>query len=88
MCAAALRIIRIKKAVYGCANPRFGGTGSVLHLHDTKRTEGLGYECVGGLQKEEAIELLKTFYSRGNPHAPEPKRPRIADGQKPPESSK
>ena len=33
MCAAALRHVRIGRVVYGCANDKFGGCGSILHLH-------------------------------------------------------
>jgi len=79
MCAAALRIMKIKRVVFGCANPRFGGTGSVLSLNTHSQDSGLGYPCRGGLYGEEAVELLKSFYARGNPHAPVPKRPRIVN---------
>mmetsp|Transcript_10541 Transcript_10541/g.16881 ORF Transcript_10541/g.16881 Transcript_10541/m.16881 type:complete len:260 (+) Transcript_10541:144-923(+) len=81
MCAAALRIIKIGRVVYGCANPRFGGTGSVLFLHDTKRSEGLGYECIGGLDEQQAIALLKSFYAKGNPNAPAAKRARSLESR-------
>jgi len=30
------------------------------------------YECVGGLFKDEAVELFQRFYVRGNPKAPAP----------------
>ena len=33
MCSAALRILGISKVVYGCANERFGGCGSILNIH-------------------------------------------------------
>merc|ERR1711962_1738128 len=33
MCAAALRISGLRKVVYGCPNPRFGGCGSTLDVH-------------------------------------------------------
>ena len=33
MCAAALRILGIKRVFYGCSNPRFGGNGSVESVH-------------------------------------------------------
>ena len=75
MCAAALRLVGINRVVYGCANTRFGGTGSVLDLH--KPRNGVrGYESMGGLFAEESIRLLKDFYQKGNPHAPNPKRRR------------
>ena len=33
MCAAALRLLGIPKVVFGCANERFGGCGSILSIH-------------------------------------------------------
>lgn len=33
MCAAALLEIRIHRVVFGCRNDKFGGCGSILHLH-------------------------------------------------------
>ena len=33
MCAAALRLVHIKRVYYGCGNERFGGCGSVLSVH-------------------------------------------------------
>lgn len=33
MCAAAMKLLFIKRVVYGCANERFGGCGSVLNVH-------------------------------------------------------
>lgn len=33
MCAAALRFLEILKVVFGCANDRFGGCGSILNIH-------------------------------------------------------
>ncbi|KAL8270103.1 hypothetical protein Esti_005957 [Eimeria stiedai] len=33
-------------------------------------------QCKGGICAEEAVELLRVFYSRGNPHAPTVKRKR------------
>jgi tRNA(Arg) A34 adenosine deaminase TadA len=34
MCAAALSSLRVSRVVYGCANDKFGGCGSILLLHD------------------------------------------------------
>jgi tRNA-specific adenosine deaminase 2 len=36
MCAAALAQIGFAKVIFGCRNDRFGGCGSILHLHDLK----------------------------------------------------
>ncbi|KAL9963548.1 hypothetical protein ACROYT_G027067 [Oculina patagonica] len=33
MCAAALRYLSVPKVVFGCANERFGGCGSILSIH-------------------------------------------------------
>lgn len=33
MCASALSIVGIKRVVFGAANERFGGCGSVMHVH-------------------------------------------------------
>lgn len=81
MCAAALRIIRISKVVYGCANERFGGCGSILGVHsdlDTiyqpqPGTAAEAFCCVSGLYADKAVELLKEFYKGENPNAPTPK---------------
>ena len=84
MCAAALSLLRFSRVVFGCANDRFGGCGSVLDVHQqgvspcgepssseaaaghTRPTYPL--PCVGGLYADEAVELLKSFYLRGNPN--------------------
>jgi tRNA(Arg) A34 adenosine deaminase TadA len=34
MCAAALSLMSIRRVVFGCANDRFGGCGSVLAVHE------------------------------------------------------
>jgi tRNA(Arg) A34 adenosine deaminase TadA len=34
MCAAALRSLRVSRVVYGCANDKFGGCGSILSLQN------------------------------------------------------
>jgi tRNA-specific adenosine deaminase 2 len=35
MCASALRQLGIRNVYFGCANHRFGGCGSVLHVNHT-----------------------------------------------------
>ncbi|OLL24048.1 tRNA-specific adenosine deaminase 2 [Neolecta irregularis DAH-3] len=82
MCASALKILGIKKVVFGCENYRFGGNGSVLSVHNgyelCRRYSNVfregRYEVIGGVMKETAIELLQTFYEAGNPCAPVPHR--------------
>lgn len=72
MCASALRQLRIRKVYYGCMNERFGGCGGVLKLHEGDRDGLRGYECVGGIFRNEAIMLLRRFYVQENERAPQP----------------
>lgn len=74
MCAAAIvSVAAIKRVVFGCQNPRFGGCGSVrgLDLYDGRRALP---ELQSGIRAGEAVELLTEFYRRTNPNAPVPKR--------------
>lgn len=67
MCASLLYSLKVSKIVYGCNNDRFGGCGSVmdvLPLYDTT------CELISGVLKDEAMNLLKTFYAGTNPNAP------------------
>lgn len=41
MCAAALAALPIRRVVYGCANDKFGGCGSVLNIHVRPITQGV-----------------------------------------------
>ena len=90
MCAAALRQLQVKRVVYGCANEKFGGGGSVFSLHSDPMIKGVStccsssnpspsqqyrpYPCEGGLLREEAVLLLRKFYVRENAFAPVPKK--------------
>jgi tRNA-specific adenosine deaminase 2 len=71
MCAAALARVGIGKVYFGCRNPKFGGCGSLLFLH-----EPACYPIVEGLLAEPAVRLLRSFYDRENFHAPVDKRKR------------
>ncbi|XP_008634228.1 PREDICTED: tRNA-specific adenosine deaminase 2 [Corvus brachyrhynchos] len=74
MCAAALRLMKIPRVVYGCRNERFGGCGSVLSISsDDMVDSGDPFECSSGYRAEEAVELLKAFYRQENPNAPKSK---------------
>ena len=74
MCAAALRSLNVPLVVYGCANERFGGCGSVLSAHVDPAYVKTTLQCIGGCMKEESIKLLKDFYNQENPSAPVDKR--------------
>jgi tRNA-specific adenosine deaminase 2 len=83
MCAAALATVGIDRVVFGCRNDRFGGNGSLLHLHQQEEGSGdgdaaksRGYEIRTGVLEQEAISLLRSFYDRENFHAPDGKRKR------------
>lgn len=74
--------INIFQVYYGASNPRFGGNGSVLSLHekfdpisDNPEEEDKvpelpilfqSYEKVSGLLEEEAVNILKNFYGQEN----------------------
>lgn len=73
MCASALRQLGIKKVVFGCANERFGGNGTVLRCNKDHSTTGEPYESIPGIMRREAIMLLRYFYVRSNEKAPRPK---------------
>eukprot|EP00057_Strongylocentrotus_purpuratus_P015955 XP_011670429.1 PREDICTED: tRNA-specific adenosine deaminase 2 [Strongylocentrotus purpuratus] len=74
MCAGALRIMGIKKVVYGCRNERFGGCGSILSVNsDELPSIGEPFECKAGLYADTAVQLLQEFYKGQNPNAPNPK---------------
>ncbi|KAJ1351668.1 hypothetical protein KIN20_007779 [Parelaphostrongylus tenuis] len=73
MCASGLYELGISKIVYGAANERFGGIKSV----GNSRKYNLGdckIEIVEGVDADRSIALLKSFYAKENPFAPEDKK--------------
>ncbi|KAH7680226.1 tRNA-specific adenosine deaminase 2, partial [Aphelenchoides avenae] len=72
MCAAAMYQIHIRRMVFGACNERFGGVQSVSNA----RNYGVDYEIemAPEVAKERSIELLRRFYDRENPFAPEDKK--------------
>jgi len=76
MCAGALRLAGLTQVIYGCSNDRFGGCGSVLDIaHDPMSDSssfGPPLQCTSGLEAEEAMRLLKEFYTYTNTNAPQP----------------
>ncbi|KFP32866.1 tRNA-specific adenosine deaminase 2, partial [Colius striatus] len=74
MCAAAVRLMKIPRVVYGCRNERFGGCGSVLSISSDDMVDtGEPFQCTSGYRAKEAVELLKAFYRQENPNAPKSK---------------
>ncbi|PIK35542.1 putative tRNA-specific adenosine deaminase 2 [Apostichopus japonicus] len=81
MCAGALRLLGIRRVVYGCQNERFGGCGSILNVASDQRS-GHGQpiiQCVPGVFADTSVQLLKEFYKGQNPNAPNPKIKRFQD---------
>lgn len=68
MCAAMLIKIGCTNIIYGCANDRFGGCGTVLAVPGLEKCN-----VRGGLYTNQAMDLLKQFYKGQNPNAPENK---------------
>ncbi len=63
MCAGAMVHARIKRLVYGAADPKTGATGSVFNL---VQSEQLNHrlEVEGGVLVKECGELLKDFFRK------------------------
>eukprot|EP00960_Hanusia_phi_P044335 756587-Hanusia_phi.AAC.1 len=85
MCASALAMLGLEKAVFGCRNDKFGGNGSVMCMHeggtDLREIGFTSYAVRAGVREQEAVELFKKFYARENSKAPVPKR-RKEEGEK------
>lgn len=73
MCAAALRQLGVGRVVFGCANERFGGNGTVLAVNRGRSTPGPEALAVPGVLRREAVLLLRYFYVRSNSRAPKPR---------------
>jgi len=68
MCAAMLINVGCTNIIYGCANDRFGGCGTVLAVPGLEKCQ-----IQSGLYANLAMDLLKQFYKGQNPNAPENK---------------
>lgn len=74
MCARALRLLSVRRVLYGCNNERFGGCGSVFRVHCDEHIAGAPLNSAVALDRDRAIDLLKQFYAGENPNAPVPKK--------------
>jgi tRNA(adenine34) deaminase len=64
MCAGALVHTRIRRVIFGCADPSAGAAGSVMNL---LQMPGVNHRCdiaSGVLQKESSVILLEFFRKR------------------------
>ena len=61
MCAGALVLSRVKRVVYGAADPRMGAAGGAMNL---LQFAGMNHQCevTGGVRVEECRDLLKEFF--------------------------
>jgi tRNA(adenine34) deaminase len=62
MCAAAIVHARIDHVVYATPDPRSGAAGSVFDLLPADKRFNHRTTCEGGLEQEEASEMLKAFF--------------------------
>jgi tRNA(adenine34) deaminase len=62
MCAAAMLHARLKRVVFGAADPKTGCAGSVLNVFDVAQ---LNHQttCQGGVLAEESAKLLREFFA-------------------------
>ncbi len=63
MCAGAMVHARIKRLVYGAADPKPGATGSVFNLGQAEQLNHR-LEVEGGVLEKECGELLKDFFRK------------------------
>jgi tRNA(adenine34) deaminase len=71
MCAGAIMHARVRRVVYGAADPKSGACGSVVDLFAENRLNHHA-TIVGGVMAEEAAGLLQEFFSarrRASGHA-------------------
>jgi len=63
MCAGALVHTRIRRVVFGCADPVAGAAGSVVNL---LQMPGFNHSCdiTSGLLQNECAAILQTFFRR------------------------
>lgn len=67
MCVGAMLSVRVKRLVYGAADPRAGAAGTVLNLADYP---GLPHhlDVVSGIRADECAQLMRTFFARRRVH--------------------
>jgi tRNA(adenine34) deaminase len=63
MCAGALVYTRIRRVIFGCADPRAGAAGSVLNL---LQLPGFNHQCdiASGVLQNECAAILQDFFRK------------------------
>ena len=61
MCAGALVQVRMRRVIFGCADPRGGAAGGLLNL---LQNPSLNHQCdiLGGVLREDCANLLQMFF--------------------------
>lgn len=61
MCAGALVHVRMRRVVFGCADPRGGAAGGLLNL---LQNPSLNHQCdvTAGVLRDECADLLRSFF--------------------------
>ena len=62
MCAGALVNARVKRLVFGCANPKAGAVETLFRIVDDPRLNHR-VEATGGLRADECAALLQEFFA-------------------------
>ena len=67
MCVGALLLARVRRVVFGAADPKGGACGSLYRIPEDKRLNHR-LEVTGGVREAECRELLQDFFKarRGN----------------------
>ncbi|MEW5702824.1 MAG: tRNA adenosine(34) deaminase TadA [Candidatus Zixiibacteriota bacterium] len=63
MCAGAGVMARIDRIVYGAADPKFGGCGSIFRIPSDPRLNHR-VEIIGGVMADEAAALMRRFFAK------------------------
>lgn len=61
MCAGAMILARIERAVFGASDPKAGATGTLYQLHADSRLNH-AFAAVGGVLQHECSSLLSDFF--------------------------
>ena len=63
MCAGALVNARVRRLVYGCANPKAGAVHTLYQICNDPRLNHR-VEVVAGVRADEAAGLLRRFFEK------------------------
>ena len=63
MCAGALVHVRIRRVIFGCADPKGGAAGSTMNL---LQTQVLNHRCeiIPGVLQNESAAILQSFFQK------------------------